>query len=167
MRAPLDTDPATITGPDDVRAWIAALDAAGLLFHFDDDPYDVGNPGEGGWVRTFTDEEAAAVSALVARCGEVVDDPFAYYPPIDGEQLTHEAEQVGPVTHELVTLAVAIAVPKANLEGVDSGAYVEQVLRDATAGWDVEVVQVDHHPDPDVLFYDEPEGSTLPEAWRS
>ena len=40
------------------KRFIEALNAADLMFHFEDDPADVGNRVDGQWVRTFSDEEA-------------------------------------------------------------------------------------------------------------
>ena len=50
------------------ESFISDLHAAGLLFHLDDSPETVGNPGpRGEWISTFTPEECADVAARVAE----------------------------------------------------------------------------------------------------
>lgn len=67
---------------------------------------------------------------------------------------------ISPETHVLVTFAVAVAVPRALTvdEGVNPGAYAERAIQDALADWDTEVIQIDEHSDPTVIFGD-PDGS--------
>lgn len=49
-----------ITTLDEAKAFVQALVAADLLFHFEDDPFDTVNVKSGA--RTFTDGEATAVA---------------------------------------------------------------------------------------------------------
>lgn len=68
-----------ITNTEEAKAFINTLDERGLLFHFDDDPYDIiGMDGS----RTFSDEEAKLVDKRVPelfaqKWGEF-EDPHGY-----------------------------------------------------------------------------------------
>ena len=60
-----------------IDQWIIRLWQADLLYHFDDDPYDVGNSDGYKWVRTFTDTEAATLVNYLAAVRDVENyDPF-------------------------------------------------------------------------------------------
>ncbi len=51
----------------DAKAFIEALHAAGLMFHFEDSPESIGNTVNGEWVRSFTDEQAEELTERVAE----------------------------------------------------------------------------------------------------
>jgi len=63
MRIPdFDFDDPT---PENCIKWIWALEAAGLAFHLDDDPNEVGYRNSAGvWLNTFSEHEACTLSAI-------------------------------------------------------------------------------------------------------
>jgi hypothetical protein len=75
-----------------------------------------------------------------------------------------EEDVPAPNTHHLFTFAVAIAREKAS-DWAQDAHNAEMEMRAALAAAGLHVIQLDHHTDPDVLFYDG-DASTLPEEWR-
>lgn len=47
------------------KAFIDGLQAAGLMFHFEDSADQIGNMVDGEWVRCFTDAEAVQLRSRV------------------------------------------------------------------------------------------------------
>jgi len=64
--------------PEAINNWIIQLHGLGLDYHFDDDPVDVVCKGSNGdFVRTFTDEEANELDAIMESIYSVKGyDPF-------------------------------------------------------------------------------------------
>ena len=56
-----------LTTIDQAKAWIEALVAADMLFHFEDSPETIGNMVSGEWVDLFTKTEAKQVRKRVAE----------------------------------------------------------------------------------------------------
>lgn len=81
LRVPLRTK-------EEAEAFIRALHAANLLFHFDDSPDDIVETRTGA--RTFTDDEVPHVRARVNELFALLADPFAL-----AVDLTNEPDQQG------------------------------------------------------------------------
>jgi hypothetical protein len=56
-----------------VNMWLRALDKRDLIFHFEDDPYDIVH-GINPQRRTFTDKQAECITRCVKRFRELLGD---------------------------------------------------------------------------------------------
>lgn len=64
-----------VTSPDEARAYLLALDAAGYAYHCDDNAGDIVRGGSG--IPLFTPDQAALADARMAEVHAHLDDPCA------------------------------------------------------------------------------------------
>lgn len=80
--------------PENCQDWIRALHAADLLYHFDDNPREIGNTVNGEWQQLFTEEESQYLDAVMvtmfAMAGKESYDPFDLACDLNNEALTQE-----------------------------------------------------------------------------